>query len=368
MKFRLLDLLQCNCGQGNMAVQSAEIRQVDFNFDWDRIRCESFCGLKQVAVTEAKITPLDCMQCYKQEVTEGRLVCKCGLNYPVIRGILRFLPEKLATNFDKVQKTFSYEWKMFRFGERNWGQDIAFRRNQFLKGMGTTPDDLKGKLIFDAGCGSGLLSLEMAKSFGLEVFALDLAFGIEKAYDHSDSPLVHFLQGSVLEPPFRKGVFDYIYCAGVLVALPDTRTGFLSIIKSLRAGGRCFIWVYHLLDKAHYPKERIKMIAYDAIRKYLTSRLPISAQYYLYLSMMPLFILKNRLGLLFGTNSNKRTWREKMQNMFDMFSPIYFNRHHSDEVVNWYRKAGFANVAVAYSETHGFGVRGDLGKQQDPST
>ena len=52
-----------------------------------------------------------------------------------------------------------------------------------------------------------------------------------------------------------------------------------------------------------------------------------------------------------------------MQNMFDMFSPIYFNRHHPDEVVEWYRKAGFENVSVAYSEKHGFGVRGDLKKQ-----
>ena len=363
MKFRQLDLLRCSCGKSNMDVKNGTIRQVNFGFAIDKVRCERFCGLKRVTVADGKVNSADCAECYKQEITEGNIVCECGQKYPVIRGVPRFLPEKLAGNFEKVQKTFSYEWKMFRFGERNWGQDIEFRKEQFLKGMGVTPDDLKGKLMFDAGCGSGVLSIEMAKSFGMEVIALDLAFGIEKAYDHNDSPFVHFLQGSVLDPPFRKDSFDYIYCAGVLVALPDTQTGFLSIIKSLRKGGRCFIWVYHLLDKAHYPKERIKMLTYDSIRKYCTSRLPIAAQYYLYLSMMSIFLIKREIEVLAGITKDRRTWREKMQNMFDMFSPIYFNRHLSSEVCDWYRKAGFENVSVAYSEKHGFGVRGELRKQ-----
>ncbi len=359
MKLRLLDLLKCSCGKSNMALQNARIKNVNFEADLERVRCERFCGWKQILIDPDNVTPADCRQCYAQEVTGGDIVCACGLRYSIIKGIPRFLPEKLANNFEKVQKTFTYEWKMFRFGERNWGQDIAHRKGLFLKGMGINPQHLKGKLILDAGCGSGLLSIEMAKSFGLEVAALDLAFGVEKAYDRNDSPFVHFIQGSVLELPFRQQSFDYVYCAGVLVALPDTRSGFVSITKPLKKGGRCFIWVYHPIDRIHYPKERVKLLVYDRIRKYLTSRLPIRFQYYLYLSLMPIFLIKREMEVLTGRTEDRRTYREKMQNMFDMFSPIYFNRHRAEECMEWCKAEGFSDVCEAYHEKHGFGVRGN---------
>jgi ubiquinone/menaquinone biosynthesis C-methylase UbiE len=283
-----------------------------------------------------------------------------------VDGIPRFIPESLARDFKKTQETFSFEWKMFRFGERNWGQDIETRKGLFLKGMNVSVEQLKGKTILDAGCGSGLLSMEMAKSLGMEVFALDLAYGIENAYRHNDSPNVHFVQGSVLELPFRSGYFDYVYCAGVLVALPNTHEGFLSIIKKLRHGGRCFIWLYHPIDRVHHPNDIRKMTVYNWIRSNVTARLPIKLQYALYLSLMPAFLLKQRIEMLLGRAKNRRTWREKMQSLFDMFSPLYQNRHQEDEAVSWYCEEGFTNVAVSYQEEYGFGVRGDSPIQQAP--
>jgi ubiquinone/menaquinone biosynthesis C-methylase UbiE len=290
---------------------------------------------------------------------EGTLSCKCGHKWPIVNGIPRFLPARLADDLRKTQATFSFEWKMFRFGERNWGQDIAVRKDLFLRGMDVRRATLKGRLIFDAGCGSGLLSMEMAKSFGMEVVALDLAFGIEQAYEKNRSPYVHFVQGSVLEPPVQDGVFDYLYCAGVLVALPDTREGFKSIIRTLRQGGRGFIWVYHPIDSVHHPDELNKMRLYNWIRRKITSRLPIRLQYILYLSLMPAFLVKQSIEKYLGINRAAQTWREKMQGMFDFFSPLYQNRHEESEVVEWFSAEGFSNVAVAYKEQYGFAVRGD---------
>jgi ubiquinone/menaquinone biosynthesis C-methylase UbiE len=336
------------------------MKRVAFNDELTEIRCKKECGFKQCSVDGVNITPHDCMECYAHEIIEGKLICECGEGYPVIKGIPRFLPEMVAINFEKIQKTFSYEWKMFRFGERNWGQDISYRKNLFLQGMGGNPSDLEGKLIFDAGCGSGLLSMEMANSFGMEVMALDLAFGIERAYEYNKNPHVHFIQGSVLEPPFRDQVFDYLYCAGVLVALPDTLTGFKAINRTLEKGGMCFIWVYHPIDKNYHPTNRNKMLIYNFIRKNITSRLSINVQYYLYLLLMPLFLFKQKIELLIGSKTNVLTWREKMQALFDMFSPIYQNRHTHDEVIEWYSSEGFSNIHVSDKGPWGFGTRGDL--------
>ncbi len=233
----------------------------------------------------------------------------------------------MEVDFEKTQKTFSYEWKMFRFGERNWGRDISYRKRVFLDSMGVLLDDLKGKLIFDAGCGSGLLSIKMAEDFGMEVIAFDLAYGIEKAYEYNQNPFVHFIHGSVLERPFLDQVFDYIYCAGVLVVLPDSYTGFRKIIRTLEKNGKCLIWVYHSINSTYHPHDRTKLLIFNWIRGHITSHLPIKLQYYIYLSLIPAFLVKQRIEILLGVKQDILTWREKMQIFFDGFSPIYQNRH-----------------------------------------
>ena len=357
MKYRMLDLLQCICGRRDLVVKDAVQGSVPFLDTFGEVRCKNACAFRQAGV--GNLTPRDCQECYGQEISEGTICCKCGRQWPITGGIPRFLPDNLASDLKKTQDTFSYEWKMFRFGERNWGQDIEVRKNLFLDAVGASPTDLRGSLIFDAGCGSGLLSIEMAKSFGMEVVALDLAYGIENAYRNNKSPYVHFLQGSVLNPPFRDQVFDRVYCAGVLVACPDTHVGFKAIIRTLRKGGRCFIWVYHPITRKFYPTSYRKMLIYNWIRVNITSRLPIRLQYLLYLSTMPAFLVKQSIETMFGKIEAPRTWREKMQALFDFFSPRYQHRHEPTEASAWYSDAGFTNVVVCNVGPEGFGVRGD---------
>jgi SAM-dependent methyltransferase len=365
MKYRLLDVLRCPCG-AILALSKVQGKTVKSGNSFPAGGCREMCAFRQRRISAECPAPPDCTECYTTEITGGILTCDRGHEWPIVNGIPRFLPKTLEADLKKAQETFSFEWKMFRFGERNWGQDISVRRGLFLKGMNVGPEELKGKTIFDAGCGSGLLSMEMAKTFGMEVFALDLAFGIENAYNHNDSPFVHFVQGSVLEPPFRPGVFDYLYCAGVLVACPDTHDGFLSIIKTLKRGGRCFIWLYHPIDREHHPNDLRKMLFYNWIRKNITSRLPIKLQYVLYLLLMPAFLMKQRIKMLLGTEKSPRTWREKMQSLFDMFSPLYQNRHEEDEALRWYSEEGFSNAAISYQELYGFGARGDYSTPCQP--
>jgi ubiquinone/menaquinone biosynthesis C-methylase UbiE/uncharacterized protein YbaR (Trm112 family) len=357
MKYRLMDLLQCSCGRTNLAVSGAVERTVPFNDSLRQVKCANSCAFRRRPASA--VTPADCNECYSREVETATISCVCGKTYPVVRGIPRFLPDDLAADLKKAQETFSYEWKMFRFGERNWGQDIEHRKGLFLDAMGASPEELRGKLILDAGCGSGLLSMEMAKSFGMEVVALDLAFGIENAYKKNTNPYVYYLQGSVLALPFRRQVFDRMYCAGVLVACPDTQAGFKSIVPVLAKDGRCFIWVYHPISKQYYPTEHRKLAVYNWIRTRITSRLPIRAQYYLYLSTLPLFFLKQSIEVMLGKRPSPLTWREKMQALFDFFSPLYQHRHEPAEVSSWFTDQGFTNVVVCNIGSQGFGVRGD---------
>jgi ubiquinone/menaquinone biosynthesis C-methylase UbiE/uncharacterized protein YbaR (Trm112 family) len=360
MKYRLPDLLKDPEDGTQLRVENPRVQSVPFSCRLDKVKCSRFCALKNCAVPEANVTPGDCMHCFTQEIIEGELVSERGNRYPIKGGIPRILSRQTAGWLKKNQATFSLEWKMFRFGENNWGQDITFRKNLFLKGLGVDAFELKGRRILDAGCGSGLLAMEFGNSFGMEVIALDLAFGIEQAYVFNKNPFVYFIQASVLEAPVREAAVDYLYCAGVLVHVEDARHGFKQLKPVLKPGGRFFVWMYHPIDNAHHPKDMRKMHLYNWIRGRITSRLPILIQYIIYLSVIPLYLLKRTVCNAVKREKNKTTWREKMQDLTDMFSAYYQHRFTEAEILRWYEEEGFVNATTAYTEAYGFGSRGDL--------
>jgi len=360
MKYRLVELLQPVSEQSTLRVNVKEQQDVPFDGMINEVKCKTYCARKNAKIGSIAITPDDCRKCFSQEIMEGELVSDEGSRYPITKGIPRILPEETKGFLEKNQATFSLEWKMFKFGQRNWGQDIEFRKNLFLKGMDVPREALKDKLILDAGCGSGLLSMEMAKSFGMEVIGLDLAFGIEQAFAKNKNPFLYFVQGSVLTPPIRSHICDYVYCCGVLIALPDTKEGFTALVRCLKPKGRYFTWHYHPIDRTHHPRDLYKMSVYNWIRVNITSRLPIKIQYGIYLTMIVPFVIKREISNLFAKKKDDRTWREKMQGFVDMFSPVYQNRHDESEVLKWYNELGFVNNAIAYQEEYGFSARGDV--------
>lgn len=360
MKHRVVEILRSVPDANPLRIAKVtKVKSVSFTDKLTEVKCSQFCAFRNCAVQNANLTPRDCEECYSQEILEGELVADSGKRYPIIGGIPRLLSESAVDFVKKNKESFSLEWKYFQFGERNWGQDIEFRKGLFLKALGEDPKRLRGKLILDAGCGSGLLSMEMANSFGMEVIGLDLASGIEQAYAKNTNPYVYFVQGSVLEPPIKDEAVDYLYCAGVLVALPSTRAGFDALHRCVKVGGRYIVWLYHPLERHRDTGDYTRELLYDWIRRRVTSRLPIRLQELFYLSLLPLYFLKRAILNPFKGVKENRTWREKMQGFVDHFSPMYMNRHTEKEAFEWYKARGFGNIATSYNEQYGFAVRGD---------
>jgi len=143
MKHRVIDLLQCSCGKSGLVLKSAATKRVPFADSFSEVRCETTCAFKGCSVPSSNVKPSDCAECFSHEVIEGRIQCNCGRAWQILMGIPRLLPDALSDDLKKTQDTFSNEWKMFRFGERNWGQDIEERKMLFLDAFGASPAELK---------------------------------------------------------------------------------------------------------------------------------------------------------------------------------------------------------------------------------
>ena len=313
-------------------------------------------------------------------ITEAILWAPDGLFYPVIKGVPRLVTEAsidykeflqkhipdfierknsfskshmeviaYAANKNKrTKKSFELEWSIFRYDhDKTWGADTTGMVNRFLKETDETTESLKGKHIFDVGCGNGILDSLIAK-YDASVLAMDLSLSIEKAFEQNMEKNVFFIQGDVQFPPVAPEQFDIVQCSGILIHTSNTESSFAGIGPSVKNGGKLSVWLYH-------PRKNVVHNLFNRIRS-VTSRLPLKVQYYLYLvTLFPIsFIIKRIKG-------NKQNAREMMVNILDWLTPQYRWEHEHDEVVSWFEKRDYANIKITTDELFGFNVTGVKG-------
>ena len=164
------------------------------------------------------------------------LLCpSCSAVFPVREGVPRF-----AGDFDsRTQRNFGQSWHFFHNIYENQSAD-------FIDWLHPVQQDFfAGKLVLDAGAGTGMHAL-FASSFGArEVQAIDLSSAVEVAFHKTRSAgNVQVSQADIYRPPFAPESFDYIYSIGVLQHLPDHAAALKSLWSLLKKGGHLSVWVY----------------------------------------------------------------------------------------------------------------------------
>lgn len=233
-----------------------------------------------------------------EEVIDGLLNCQCGNYFPIINGIPRILSSALAENdnwlknyshfikddvklsdffyrlnqgkekIDKsTQKSFGFQWTKFTKMENLF-------KESFLNYIYPVSEDFfKGKFGLDAGCGCGR-HIYYAAKFGAEMVGLDFSKAIETTQANTAGlKNIHLVQADIFNPPFKEGVFDFVYCIGVLHHLPDPNKGFGRLLGLVKPKHAIFIWVYSKTRK-------ITNFFLNQIRK-ITSKIPPKLLYYL---------------------------------------------------------------------------------------
>lgn len=204
----------------------------------------------------------------KEEAVDGILFCKgCGSIYPIIDTIPRILEDAFRKNpaflarYDKelrasgvnipapddsaqrrldklTQESFGFQWSSFS------EMSCDFRENFLNYIYPQEPSFFKGKTGLDVGCGFGR-HIYNAAQFGAQMVGMDFSSAIDSTHKNTrHMQNVHLVQADIYRPPFKNGVFDFIYSIGVLHHLSDPEAGFKSLIPVVKPKGVALVWVY----------------------------------------------------------------------------------------------------------------------------
>ena len=246
----------------------------------------------------------------------------------------------------RTKESFTKEWSVFNYDkDRTWDADNESMVKRFLTETDETIENIKTKIIFDAGCGNGKLDSLLAAN-GATIIGMDFANCIEEAYERNGYRNAHFIQGDVQYPPVIHDHFDIVHCSGVLIHTNNAEFSFSCIEKNVKPGGKLSVWLYH-------PRKDLIHNTFNFIRKYI-SKLPLNFQYYLY--AVTIFPVSYCIKKLKGSKQNSR---EMMVDILDWFTPEFRSDHEHAEVTGWYDKRGYKNTRITTVNSFGFNIVGE---------
>jgi SAM-dependent methyltransferase len=288
-----------------------------------------------------------CPYCGNPDLIQGQtqLDCRCGRSFPLHDGVPDFTDDRQST----VQG-FEYQWAKRREGAFEsttlYGKSKEEELRQFFQFLNLADEDIRDKVILDAGCGSGRLTMLLGER-GLNVIGMDLTttvFAIAAQESATAMKNITLIRGNLLSLPLKKNVVDVIWSGGVLHHTGDTRASFHHLVGALRLGGKIYIWLYS-----------VNQGIFGRIRQLLpfAHRLPSPILLCLcWLLAVPVWAL--------GVISRKyHAMAEIRFKLFDHLAPRFRTVHSEKEVVSWFVEEGLVDVEVVIPQTTGgVGVRG----------
>src|SRR5258708_1274637 len=269
-----------------------------------------------------------------------------------MRGVPRFVPP------DSYANSFGFQWNTFRQTQLDSHSGLPISRERFFRQSRWTPDELRGKRVLDIGCGAGRFS-EVALDAGANLVSVDYASAVDACFANLGSkPGLTVAQGNIYHLPVKDGVFDYVYCFGVLQHTPDPHAAVLALTAPLKRGGRLALDFYpRFPGNALWPKYWLRPIPrrmsqqrlLAPVQSLVPKLLPVSTA----LSMIPLFgprmrylvPVMNYHGVFPFTEEQHREW--SVLDTFDMLAPTYDHPQTAQTVRRWLEESGLREIEAA---------------------
>ncbi len=257
---------------------------------------------------------------------------------------------KIVVAHQSKDWSFSHEWDFFENESmgKTWHMTVEDRYVKFLFENQVTEEEVKSKLILDAGCGNGTHT-ENVSGHCASIVGLDFSESIFNAEKRRTSKNLLFVQGDLQKPPFAEETFDMIISNGVIHHTPSTYTTFLSVSKLSKMNGSLYLWLYSRQGNLGW---RFKRRCFD-IARMIVCRLPGNIQKMAV--SVTTFLLFNIRKLL-GYHDD---FLDVKLDIYDSITPRWRHYHEPLEVRSWYLKNGYSQVLFTNWETwYGFGILG----------
>ena len=320
-----------------------------------------------------------------EDIECGILYTLQGFHYPVIDGIPRMLPNpqklfpgfyskwkaelhkipelklstvsgsslQFITDYQPTLKRFGREWKKHNLEGLTWGLDQETRISHFLTYMDISKEELKNKLILDAGAGSGQLTCKLA-NYGCTIVGIDLSPSIEegwrnrKKFSPGNYQNILLVQGNLMNPPFPANTFELIHSSGVLHHTPDTKKAFFKVSDLCKPGGKFAVWLYSINEGSFLPvfpfiSKRFLSVNTKTLRKF-TPKLPAA---FLYNSILTYVFIHHsfyKLNTLLRGRKHEQTVRERVTSLFDCLAPPFVWQHDPEDVMRWFKMSGYTEI------------------------
>ncbi|MDX6404388.1 MAG: hypothetical protein QOH70_1843 [Blastocatellia bacterium] len=256
-------------------------------------------------------------------------------------------------------ENFGEQWTRFRQVQLDSASHQSTSRDRFFAETGWTPDELKGKVLLDAGCGAGRFA-EVALECGAKVVAVDLsaaAVACRETLDRFAPDDYLVLRADLFDLPLRPEAFDGIYSLGVLHHTPDPLGTIEHLARRLKPSARLATWIYEMRtpDVRWLQPRTILRAATSGLssQRKLTFSKTITAMFF------PIGWSLSWLGRAgekashflpyaarhhLGRSDFRRQWDYCVMDTFDWYGPVYEKPQRERDLVNKMKDAGLTNV------------------------
>jgi SAM-dependent methyltransferase len=266
------------------------------------------------------------------EIIEGSLACEnCKAEYPIRDYIPRFVKT------DSYVNNFSLQWSKYRETQLDSVSGLNISEKIFYERTNLSIDELKGKVVLDAGCGIGRYT-EITRRNADYVIAIDLSYSVDNAfYNVGYYANVDIVQADIMKLPFKDSTFDVIFSLGVLHHTENTKRAFDSLCHFLKKNGILAIWVYSnegLIQKIYNFRSYIYRAISTRLSETLLYKLCRYVDAFYSLTKIPVlwFIFMAVIPL---SRMPDKEWR--ILDTFDWYSPKYQHKHSYREVTKWFQ-------------------------------
>lgn len=299
-------------------------------------------------ITKAPLQLIDPVTLADGTIQSGALIAPSGICYPIINGIPRFVNYEPTASVE----SFGDEWNYFNFTDfkLNW------LKHTVANTFGST-DAFKGKLIVDAGGGSGAQTKWFAEYGARHVIMMDLSHSVDDVVQRNLVGLrnVDVIQCSIDAPPLRDQCIDgIVYCHNVIQHTPSVEKTAHALYALTAPNGEFVFNCYPLNDQGLIRWIRYHLV-YIPLRS-LLSRMPFSvimvyARLMALLSLMPglgYFLEKSGLCVTgdvpkLGKDSTweylKRRFKNTSLNTFDNLGSHHYQHLKTDDEIRALVKA-----------------------------